>query len=286
MKDLSISVHFDSQETDAVQLEVDLFGEPILFGLWKFNLQWRGKPLHAVDSWTETCVYKNNGCEYFEFDLPLSNHYRFQRFFLLDHKNRLLILGDTLLWDGDNVKRRLPERNDNLVYESTLFYSPKLRPKTFSDSTEIFFQPDKPKSPPVFRVFPLALPEWKKTEKTGLVSGTLEIEHATLVLRQQSSGVSMFAPLFFDLDANRLAKQFDKKYTWRHLTIGENMQRVPDDKAVGYRIQINKDQFLFYHSMTPLANRTILGHNLIDDLCFARFNPETGVEPLVAVQLG
>jgi hypothetical protein len=278
-KNLSISVHFDSQETGAVLLEVDLRGEPILFGLWKFSLQRRGKPLHAVDVWTETCVHHEKGCEYIELDLPLSDNYRLQRFFLLDNTDRLLILGDTLLWDGDDVKRRLPERNDHLTYESTLFYSPKLRPKTLTDSTEIFFQPDKPKSPPLFRVFPLALPEWKKTEKTGIVTGTLGIEHSTLTLRQQSSGISMFAPLFFDFDANRCGGQ----YTWRHLTVGENMKKVPDDQAVGYRVQMDKEQFLLYRSLTPSANRTVLGHNLIDDFCFARFFPETGVETLIVV---
>jgi hypothetical protein len=280
IKNLSISMHFDSQETDAVQLEVDLRGEPVLFGLWKFSLRRRGKPLHAIDRWTEICVHHERGCEYMEFDLPLSEDYRLQRFFLLDNTDRLLILGDTLLWDGDNIKRRLPERNDHLTYESTLFYLPKLRPKTFTDSTEIFFQPDKSKSLPLFRVFPLALPEWKRTEKTGIVTGTLGIEESTLVLRQQSSGISMFAPLFFDFDANRSGSQ----YTWRHLTVGENMKKVPDDQAVGYRVQMDKEQFLLYRSMTPSANRTVLGHNLIDDFCFARFFPETGVETLIAVE--
>lgn len=283
-KDLSISVHFDSHETDAVQLEVDLCGEPVLFGLWKFSLRRYGKPLRVVDYWTETCAYHKKGCEYLELDVPLSDNYRLQRFFLLDNTDRLLILGDTLLWDGDSNpnkinKRRLPEHHDHLTYESTLFYSPKLRPKTFADSTEIFFQPNKPKSPSIFRVFPLALPEWKKTDKTGMVTGELKIEDSTLVLRQQSSGISMFAPLFFDFDADRAGSQ----YTWRHLTVGENMNKVPEDRAVGYRVQIHKEQFLLYRSMTPLANRTVLGHNLINDFCFARFVPETGVETLVVV---
>ncbi|MDR2756010.1 MAG: hypothetical protein LBC20_09910 [Planctomycetaceae bacterium] len=278
-KNLSISVHFD-QETDAVQLEVDLYGEPILFGLWEFALRRRGKPFRAVDFWTETCVHQEKGCEYLELDLLLSGDYRLQRFFLLDNTDQLLILGDTLLWDGDKTKQRLSEQNDHLTYESTLFYSPKLRPKTFADSTEIFFQPDKSKSPPIFRVFPLALPEWKKTNKNGIVTGTLGIEHSTLVLRQQTSGISMFAPLFFDFDANRSGNQ----YTWRHLTVGENMQKVPDDQAVGYRVQINKEQFLLYRSMTPATNRTVLGHNLIDDFCFARFSPETGVETLIVIE--
>jgi hypothetical protein len=103
----------------------------------------------------------------------------------------------------------------------------------------------------------------------------------TLILRQETTGRTLFAPLFFDLDVDRLGK----RYTWRQLTVGENLQRVPDDKAVGYRIQLGQQQFLLYRSLTPQANRTVLGHNLIDDFCFARFVPETGVEPLIAVEV-
>jgi hypothetical protein len=61
------------------------------------------------------------------------------------------------------------------------------------------------------------------------------------------------------------------------------MNKIQEDQAVGYRVQVNKEQFLLYRSMTPLANRTVLGHNLIDDFCFARFFPETGVEPLIVI---
>jgi len=70
------------------------------------------------------------------------------------------------------------------------------------------------------------------------------------------------------------------------LSVGENMQRTREDQAVGYRIQIGQKQFLLYRSLTPRAIRTVLGHNLMDDFCFARFDPETGVEPLMVVELG
>jgi hypothetical protein len=116
-----------------------------------------------------------------------------------------------------------------------------------------------------------------------LVGGTLTETDGTLVLRQKSAGKSLFAPLFFDLDANRLGK----RYTWRQLAVGENLQRMREDEAVGYRIQLDQEQFLLYRSLTPnpKANRTLLGHNLIDDFCFARFDPETGVDPLIAVEV-
>jgi hypothetical protein len=91
----------------------------------------------------------------------------------------------------------------------------------------------------------------------------------------------IFAPLFFDLDADRLGK----RYTWRQLSVGENLQRVQEDQAVGYRIQLGQEQFLLYRSLTPQASRTLLGHNLTDDFCFARFDPKTGADPLIAVEV-
>ena len=280
MQDISISVNFDCRATDAVQLEVDVDGEPILFGVWDLGARWRGRTLKPQGPWSSCCEYDENGCDYLELDLPLNHGYRLQRFFLLDHDDRLLVLGDTLLWDGDTQQRRMAE--DNLVYESTLLYSPKLEPReTTPGATELTFYPPRPlRAAPVFRVLPVALPEWKDAESTGKVFGELFTEHSTLLYRLQSSGVSLFAPLVFDLDPDRLKKP----YTWRHLTVGENMEKVSEDLAAGYRFQLGKRQFLLYHSMTEAANRTVMGHNLIDDLCFARFDPDTGIEPLVEVQ--
>ena len=284
MQDISISVNFDSYATDAVQLEVELGGSPILFGIWDVRGQWRNRTLKPLGPWTKCCEYDENGCDYLELDLPLTNDYRLQRFFLLDHDDRLLVLADTLLWDGDRFPRSTGY--DNLFYESTLLHSPHLTPRKTPETSERTFYPIRPlRAAPVFRVLPLALPEWKEpewqnAEIDGMVGGELEVENSAISYRLQSSGVSLFAPLVFDLDPNRLKKP----YTWRRLTVGENMMKVPEDRAAAFRFQLGKEQFLLYHSMTEQANRTVLGHNLIDDLCFARFDPDTGVEPLVEVQ--
>lgn len=276
MSEISIAVHYDTHTADAVQLEVDLDGEPILFGIWDLGVRHRGRALKPTGPWSQICDYNENGCDYLELDLPLTHGYRLQRFFLLDHDDQLLLLGDTILCDAD-----LARKKPDLVYESTLHYSPKLTPQASTEATEMTFYSGKR---PVFRVLPLALPEWRQSqehgENNGMVHGELEVEHDALVYRLESSGVSLFAPLVFDLDAARLKKP----YTWRHLTVGEDLQKVPEDKAAGFRFQLGKKQFLLYSSMTEQANRTLLGHNLIDDFCFARFDPDTGVEALVEVQ--
>ena len=275
MKNFSASIDFNSPKDGSVLLEIVVRNEPLLFGLWMFDIHLGSKALLPAGKWTKICDHTERGCDYIEIDLPLSDAYRLQRCLLINHKDKVLLLGDTVLADAERQVHK------PLTYRSEFYVSPKLRAKISDEATELEFRPVGRTVAPAFRVLPLALPEWQTAKQTGLVGGTLTSTKGTLVLRQESSGQSLFAPLFFDLDADRLGK----RYTWRQLSIGENLQRVRDDQAVGYRIQLDQKQFLLYRSLTPKANRTVLGHNLIDDFCFARFSPETGVDPLIAVEV-
>ena len=280
MKQLSASIDFTSQSDRAVLLEVALRGKPILTGRWTFDVRLGKKMLLPDSKWTKVCEHTEQGCDYIEIELHLTGDYRLQRSLLVNRKDNVLLLTDTVLAEeGKNTKSILSYHTDCCV-------SPNLRAKTSAKATEILFRPAGRFGAPVFRVLPLALPEWKMNP-TGLVSGTLSETEGVLTLRQETTGRSLFAPLFFDLDIERLSKpgRLSKQYTWRQLTVGENMKRVPEDRAVGYRIQLGQRQFLLYRSLTPRASRTVLGHNLIDDFCFARFGSETGVEPLIAVEV-
>jgi len=293
MKKLSVSLDFNSPLAvgTSVLLKAAVQNEPILSGCWTFDIRLGGKALLPAGKWTTICEHKERGCDYLEIDLPLADGYRLQRCLLVNHKDQLLLLGDTLLADEDSPVAGV------LSYRAEFSVSPTMRAKTSSEATEIDFRTAstaraaRPAArvagrtrgavSPAFRVLPLALPEWHAAKPTGLVTGTFTETEGTLILQQESSGRSLFAPLLFDVNPLRLGKQ----YTWRQLSVGENLQRVPEDQAVGYRIGLGKEQFLLYRSLTPQANRTVLGHNLIDDFCFARFDPETGVDPLIAVEV-
>jgi len=262
---------FESPDGESVMLEVAGRDEPILFGLWTFDIRQGNKKLLPDGTWSKICEHTEKGCDYVEIELLLSGDYRLQRSLLINHKDKVLLLSDAVL--ADEEKRT----KGTLTYQAEFYVSPKLRAKTFAEAAEIEFR----STVPVFRALPLALPEWKTAAPAGLVSGTLTETNGTLVLRQESTGRSLFAPLFFDLNADRL----EKRYTWRQLTVGDNLQRMREDQAVGYRVQLDQEQFLVYRSLVPHANRTVLGHNLMDDFCFARFAPETGVEPLIAIEV-
>ena len=275
MKRLSASLAFQSQYDGSVLLEIAIQNEPILFGIWDFNVSLGKRALIPVSDWAKICEHTEHGCEYIEIELHLTQEYRLQRSMLLNRKDKVLLLADTILADEDC------RCNAMLSYRSEFYVSPKLRAKTSAEATEIDFRPVGRSAAPPFRVLPLALPEWKAAKPTGLVSGTLDATDGMLTLHQETTGTSLFVPLFFDLDADRLSK----RYTWRQLSVGENLQRVREDQAIGYRIQLGQEQFLLYRSLSSLASRTVLGHNLIDDFCFARFCPESGIEPLVALEI-
>lgn len=274
--DYSISVHF---QADTLHLEFDIGDEPIFFGLWDAKVRLCGETLMAVGDWTETHASEENGCDYLEVELPLKKSYRLRRCFLLDNDDRVLLLADTLLRNGDLLEQKQHSLRDvELSYVSSIYYSSKLVVEPMPNSTELMFRTGKPgRSRSLFRVLPLALSEWKVGAANGMLRGSLDTTDSALTLCQQTSGRSLFAPLFFDLDPDRCKK----RYTWKQLSVGENLQRVPDDQAVGCRIQLGTEQFLLYRSMTAMASRTVLGHNLIEDFCFARFDPKSGVEALV-----
>ena len=124
-------------------------------------------------------------------------------------------------------------------------------------------------------VLPLALPEWRCDRQWGDLSAT-----GGLVLQQQAQGQNLFAPLFIDLDRRRMTRGL----TWRQLTVGEDRQVVPRDRAVGYRVQVGREQWIVYRSLASPGNRTLLGHNLVSETLVGRFTGEGLVESLLEIE--
>ena len=295
MKKLSASIDFTSSGDSSVFLEVAVQSVPVLCGHWTFNIRLGKKLLQHAGEWTLLCEHTEKGCGYTEIELKLADEdathtYRLQRSVLLDKKNKVLLLLDTVLTDTESTDAGRPNQSI-LSYSSSLCVSSALSAKPSDEASEILFRPvTRPvaarQGASPLNVFPLALPEWKESVQSGIVHGNLTEKDGILTLHQETTGRSLVAPLFLDLNADRLNKPASRnKYTWRQLSVGENLQRVNEDQAVGYRVQIGKDQFLIYRSLTPLANRTLLGHNLTSDFCFARFDSETGVTPLIEIDV-
>jgi hypothetical protein len=110
---------------------------------------------------------------------------------------------------------------------------------------------------------PLALHEWRADPR----GGSLVEENGRLILSQRQHGSAICCPMFFDFNRKRSKSE----RTWRQLTVGDMLEVVPSDIAVGYRIQSGEDQWLIYRSLGKPGNRTLLGHNVAGEFCAGRF---------------
>jgi hypothetical protein len=79
-------------------------------------------------------------------------------------------------------------------------------------------------------------------------------------------------------------KRTGKPLTWRRLTVAEERRVQPADRAVGYRVQIGRKQWLVYRSLAPIANRTVLGKNLSSEFLVARFNQDGECDPILEIE--
>ena len=90
----------------------------------------------------------------------------------------------------------------------------------------------------------------------------------------------LYVPLLFDLAPPRVST----RRTWRQLTVAEHLTSQPRDVAVGYRVQLGNTQWLFYRSLAPRSNRSVLGQNLSNEFVAARFDLDGGLEELIEIE--
>ena len=125
-------------------------------------------------------------------------------------------------------------------------------------------------------VLPLALPEWRSDHEPG----ELKSVPGGLQLRQVARGRALYAPLFIDLNP----RHFRKPYTWRRVTIAEQMQNLPRDVATGFRVQFGREHWLVYRALTAKGNRTVLGKNLCSDFFAGKLNADGKFEQMVEIE--
>jgi hypothetical protein len=87
------------------------------------------------------------------------------------------------------------------------------------------------------------------------------------VLTQEAMGRALCCPLLLDLKPRRSKLE----RTWRQLTVAESLEIVTRDVAVGFRAQSGRDQWVFYRSLGPAGNRTMVGYNIAGEFAAGRF---------------
>jgi len=284
-------------------------------GIWNLEVSRDGRRAEPTSDWEETIRVSDDRVDYLELASQFDGGLCVERQILLARKDRFLFLADVVVapdpakpadiarfQDGPrrpvgNALRGVPRiateaapprpgtprrafpTDDcpgigqcHLAYRGRLPLSPATRFDGAEESREAFLAARRRWG----RVLPLALPEWRRESSSGSLEQT---EHG-LELFQSSQGRAMFAPLLVDLDPRR----FRRPLTWRRLTVAENLVAQPADVAVGYRVQIGRQQWLIYRSLAAKANRTLLGHNLSTEMLVARFQRSGEVDPLLEIE--
>jgi hypothetical protein len=246
----------------SVATELECGGEVIFSGAWEQDIEVNGKPIGVSGDWEETCWFSDKDVDYLELQVTLEDGWRLQRHVMLARQDLLLLLADAVIGDDSAP----------LSYRGRLPVTSEIGFDAEEETWEGFLTGRQRRA----LVVPLALPEWRQ----GTRQGTLRLREVGLELAHKASAPALFAPLILDLDPRR----FEQAVTWRQLTVAEQLNIQPPHVAAAYRLQRGKKNWLFYRSLAPQANRTVLGHNLCSELLCARFDRHGHVTSLVEIE--
>ncbi len=244
-----------------MRCELLLGGRPLCTGPWDQEILLDGRRLEPPSGWVEVCWHSDDDLDYQEFQADLEGEWILQRQVLLAREDRFLLLADALLGKA----------GARIEYRSCLPLAPGVRFR----STKETWEGQLVGRQGTGLVLPLALPEWR----TAPQAGSLHTERGQLVVTQAADGPRMYIPLFIDLNSERPKR----KRTWRRLTVAEKLEIQPDAVATAYRVQVSEEQWLFYRSLAPAGNRTVLGQNLNNEFLAARFDHDGEIEELIRI---
>lgn len=268
---------FDSFEVDYSQpdLRIDLIlaDRDVFTGIWTSTLWIDGQSLGVQGSWEEVLWHSDEDVDYLELELPLEGGWKLQRQMLLARNDQFLFLADALL--GEEALS--PDQTAEIHYQARLPLAEGIRFEGSSDSHDGLLLHRNKK---LARAFPLAMPEWRNEHFAGELAVDDHQPPASLAIRQAARGRNMFVPLVLDLAPTR----FRRAFTWRRLTVAESLKIAPRDQAVGYRVQVGKEQWLFYRSLAWKGNRTVLGQNYSTEFVACRFLPSGLTEDLLSIE--
>lgn len=302
------------------QLLLDFSGPDVLMELtaagrvlWTSRWDWQAtidrQPFAPTGPWREVCWHSDSDVDYLEIEQPLAGGWNIQRQAVLGRKDRFLLLADALLGprpregearesearesEAAEMKKRAEPQPRPLVgaleparplvaamcaseirYAATIALGDKVQFAPAAETREGWLACGRQRCA---TIVPLALPEWRAERGHSDFASAAD---NTLVLMQAAQGHALYAPLWIDLDPRHTRQPV----TWRRLTVAENLQVMPRDVAVGYRVQIGRGQWLTYRTLAPRGNRTVLGQNYSADFVCSRLIPNGLTEGIIEIQ--
>lgn len=264
-----VAVDFSS---DVIWLDiVGENGQRVFSGDWDVELKKDGIPVELDVAWEEVCWFTDDDVDYLELECDLEERCKVQR-------QVMLVREEGMVYVADAVLSKDPSQWE-LKTHFSLDPRVEFRPEDKSNEATLAFRGEPSndvRQKPAALLLPLGMPEWRR----GTKHQSLVCDEKRVTLGTTSNKNRLYSPMLIALRG--LAKQ--PKYTWRHLTVAEDLAVVGADVAQGYRAQIGKDQWVFYRSLGALKRRSVMGLHLNTEFYAARFLADEGsYEPLVEV---
>lgn len=239
-------------------------GATLLGGRWPLRIELDGQSQIQLDDWEEVCWFSDDEVDYLEIEAKFGDSCCVQRQVILFREDGLVLLADALLGD----------RAGKWTLSSSLPLGPGVQLEQASSTRETWLiTPQQQRC----LVIPLALPEWRRQ----LSHGKLKIEEELLTMHASTEASRIYSPLLISLKPSHA----DRPFTWRQLTVAEDLKIVTPDVAVAFRVQIAREQWLIYRTLEEATRRTTLGMHTIYEFFAGRFCGDTGdVDTLVEVE--
>ena len=233
----------------------------LISGIAMPEISINSRQVQAESELEVVCEQSDKDVEYVELETDLGEEAVFNRQILLSRDEEFLLVADVVV----------PRQSSRIEYRCDYRLARGILGMQETENREIYLRTDEIQA----LVLPLAHPEWK----IDGCKDRLEFDENKLTMTQAIEGRGLYAPLFFDLNPARSRK----KRTWRQLTVGENLNKVPRDIACAYRVQLDDQQWCFYRAISHPGNRTFLGENVTDEFVFYRFKKSGSVTPLIRI---
>jgi hypothetical protein len=235
---------------------------PLLGGTWSQELRIDGKLLPQPREWEEVCWHHDEAAVYLELEAAVNDPWRIQRHILLARNERFALLADAVLG----------ESSAKIEYVSRWSFADGVSFAAEAETHEGFLTAKNKR----WLALPLALPEWRIDRPRG----SLKLSDGGLELRSAAQGTALFHPLFIPL----LEVRPKLDYTWRQLTVAEQLAIQPPDAAAAYRVQLGDRQWGVYRALARRGNRTFLGKNTVSEFFVGAFNPGGDWDAIMEVE--
>jgi hypothetical protein len=245
-------------------------GQRLFEGDWDIELTRDGKAIDIDVAWEEVCWFTDDDVDYLELECDLESTCKIQRQIMLIRDEAMVFMADTVL---SNTSSRW-----DLKSRWTLAPDVAFAPEAKTNEGHLVSRAGEENAPaaPFALLIPLGMPEWRR----GTSDASLECADRSLTLRTAARQKRVYSPLLIALDTTKNAQP----YTWRQLTIAEDLNITPAEVAQGQRVQIGGDQWIFYRSLGPCKRRSIMGLHLNTEFYASRFLSDDGsYEALVEV---